>query len=194
MLALFEYAPLILFFIIYKTVDIFWATGVLIAASIIQLAYFHFKQGKVETKHWILFGLAVGLGSLTIAFQDEQFIKWKATLVYAGFGLTLLVSRYLFKANLMERMLMGVFNSSMESEQKIEVPKKIWDKINLFWIAILFSIAVVNIYVAYNFSLDFWVNFKVFGLTAVTFVCFIITIAMVYKYLPDEDNVKKKTN
>ncbi len=187
MLALFEYAPLILFFIIYKTVDIFWATGVLIAGSILQIAYYYFKQGKVETKHWVMFGLAVGLGSLTILFQDDQFIKWKATLVYAGFAMTLIVSRYVFKRNLMQKIFSGIIGNVLEENQKFEVPTALWDKLNTFWIFVLASIAVVNIYVAYNFSLDFWVNFKVFGLTGVTFVCLIITMVSLFKYFPDEE-------
>ena len=187
MLALFEYAPLILFFILYKTMDIFWATSVLIGASILQIAYYFFIEKKVATKHWVLFGLAVGLGSLTILFQDEQFIKWKATVVYAGFATILLASRYIFKKNLMAKMLGSILESSNESKAKIEIPKALWDKVNLMWCVFLYLIAVVNIYIAYTFSLDFWVNFKVFGITVATFIALIITIAMLYKYLPEDE-------
>ena len=192
MLALFEYAPLILFFILYKTMDIFWATSVLIGASVLQIAYYFFTEKKVATKHWVLFGLAVGLGSLTILFQDEQFIKWKATVVYAGFATILLASRYFFKKNLMAKMLGSILASTNDTGQKIEVPKPLWDKINLFWSAFLYLIAAVNIYVAYTFSLDFWVNFKVFGITAATFVALIITIVMLYQYLPDDEEPKSE--
>ncbi|MFY8349707.1 inner membrane-spanning protein YciB [Pseudoalteromonas sp. SSM20] len=192
MLALFEYAPLILFFILYKTMDIFWATGVLISASILQIAYYFFIEKKVATKHWVLFGLAVGLGSLTILFQDEQFIKWKATVVYAGFATILLASRYFFKKNLMAKMLGSILASTNDTGQKIEVPEPLWDKINLLWSAFLYLIAVVNIYVAYAFSLDFWVNFKVFGITAATFIALIVTIAMLYQYLPDDEEQKSE--
>lgn len=192
MLALFEYAPLILFFILYKTMDIFWATGVLISASILQIAYYFFIEKKVATKHWVLFGLAVGLGSLTILFQDEQFIKWKATVVYAGFATILLASRYVFKKNLMAKMLGSILASTNDTGQKIEVPEPLWDKINLLWSAFLYLIAVVNIYVAYAFSLDFWVNFKVFGITAATFIALIVTIAMLYQYLPDDEEQKSE--
>lgn len=192
MLALFEYAPLILFFILYKTMDIFWATGVLISASILQIAYYFFIEKKVATKHWVLFGLAVGLGSLTILFQDEQFIKWKATVVYAGFATILLASRYVFKKNLMAKMLGSILASTNDTGQKIEVPEPLWDKINLLWSAFLYLIAAVNIYVAYAFSLDFWVNFKVFGITAATFIALIVTIAMLYQYLPDDEEQKSE--
>lgn len=187
MLILFEYAPLILFFLVYKFVDIFWATGVLIAAACIQIVYYKFAKGRIETKHWILFGLAVGLGSLTIIFHDERFIKWKATLVYLGFAVTLIVSRYGFKQNLIEKMFSSVLNNAIEGDHKIDVPKNVWERVNWFWISILLIIAAVNLLVANYFSTDVWVNVKVFGFTAVTFVAFIITIVMLYKYLPQDD-------
>lgn len=193
MLVLFEYAPLILFFLVYKFVDIFWATGVLIAAACAQILYYKFAKGQVETKHWILFGLAVGLGSLTIIFHDERFIKWKATLVYLGFAITLIVSRYAFQKNLIEKMFTSVLNNAIEGDQKISVPTAVWERINWFWICILFAIAGVNLLVANYFSTDVWVNVKVFGFTAVTFVAFIVTVVMLYKYLPqDEEEPEQK--
>ena len=187
MLALFEYAPLILFFILYKTVDIFWATAVLIGASVLQISYYFFIEKKVATKHWVLFGLAVGLGSLTILFQDEQFIKWKATVVYAGFATVLVISRYLFQKNLMAKMLGSILQGAMEGDVKIDIPNATWDKVNLFWTILLYVIAVLNIYIAYQFSLDFWVNFKVFGITILTFIALMATLIMLYKYLPDDE-------
>ncbi len=186
--ALLEYIPLILFFVTFKLVDIFWATGVLIATSTLQVAFYYFKDGKVATKHWIFFAIALVLGTMTLIFHDEAFIKWKATVIYAGFGFTLLISRYLLKKNLMEKMLSSLLNSASESKQELSVPKLLWDQINLLWTVIVFGISLLNLYIAYNFSLDFWVNFKVFGLTAITFVCIIITISMLYKYLPQEDS------
>lgn len=192
MLALFEYAPLILFFILYKTVDIFWATAVLIGASVLQISYYFFIEKKVATKHWVLFGLAVGLGSLTILFQDEQFIKWKATVVYAGFATVLVISRYLFQKNLMAKMLGSILQGAMEGDVKIDIPNATWDKVNLFWTILLYVIAVLNIYIAYQFSLDFWVNFKVFGITILTFIALMATLIMLYKYLPDDEEQSKE--
>ncbi|MDP4982076.1 inner membrane-spanning protein YciB [Pseudoalteromonas tunicata] len=184
---LLEYIPLIAFFAVYKLVDIFWATGVLIGLSALQLGYGYFKDGKIATRHLVMFSIALVLGSLTILFHDEQFIKWKATFIYAGLGGTLLISRYFFKKNLVEKMLTSILANAMENQQKLEVPRQVWDKINAFWMVLLFCVAALNIYIAYQYSLDFWVNFKVFGLTAITFVAFIITMIMLYKYFPEEE-------
>ncbi|SFD25863.1 inner membrane-spanning protein YciB [Pseudoalteromonas denitrificans] len=190
--ALIEYIPLILFFATFKLVDIFWATGVLIGTSTLQVAFYYFKDGKVATKTWVFFGIALVLGSMTLIFHDEAFIKWKATVIYFAFFLTLLVSRYLLKKNLMEKMLTSILKNASDTEQELNIPKTLWDKINLMWAAITLFISVLNIYIAYNFSLDFWVNFKVFGLMGITFVFIFITIMMLFKYLPEEEPEKKK--
>ncbi|MFU2509049.1 inner membrane-spanning protein YciB [Pseudoalteromonas sp. ASV78] len=185
--ALIEFIPLVLFFAVFKLVDIYWATALLMGTTLIQVAYCYFKTGKVPTRLWLFFAIAVILGTLTLVFHDEQFVKWKATIIYAVLSLTLLISRYFMGKNLVKQALSAVLNNATETEQAISVPEPLWDKLNLLWIAITAAIAALNIYIAYNFSLDFWVNFKVFGLMAITFISIFATIIMLYKYLPDED-------
>ncbi|WP_105190255.1 inner membrane-spanning protein YciB [Pseudoalteromonas sp. T1lg48] len=197
MSTLIEYIPLILFFAVYKMVDIYWATAVLIAACAIQMAYAYFKEGKIGTRHWVFFAIALVLGTMTILFRDEHFIQWKATFVYAILALTLIVSRCFFNKNLVQKALMGLLDSVAEkqndtntdaSPESILVPQKVWEQLNVFWVVLFSAIAALNIYVAYNFSLDFWVNFKVFGLMGITFVAIIFTIARLYRYFPDEQS------
>ncbi|PAJ73919.1 intracellular septation protein A [Pseudoalteromonas sp. NBT06-2] len=190
MQALIEYIPLILFFATFKLVDIFWATGVLIGTSVLQVAYYYFKDGKVATKTWVFFGIALILGSMTLIFHDEAFIKWKATVIYFIFCTTLLISRYVLNKNLMQKMLTSILKNASDTKQEIDIPKAVWDKINLMWVAITLFISGLNIYIAYNFSLDFWVNFKIFGLTGISFVFIFITIMMLFKYLPEESDKK----
>jgi intracellular septation protein len=185
--AFIEYIPLILFFAVFKLVDIYWATALLIGTTFIQVAYSYFKTGKVPTRQWIFFGIAAVFGTLTLVFHDEQFIKWKATIIYAGLSVTLLISRYILSANLVKKALSSILENANDTKQTITVPEPLWDKLNIMWISITAGIAALNIYIAYNFSLDFWVNFKVFGLMGITFVCIFITILMLFKYLPQED-------
>ncbi|MBQ4857487.1 septation protein IspZ [Pseudoalteromonas sp. MMG007] len=189
--ALIEYIPLILFFAVFKLVDIYWATGLLMATTLIQVAYSYFKHGNVPTRQWIFFGIAAVFGSLTLVFHDEQYIKWKATIIYAGLSLTLLVSRYVLNKNLVKKALSSILENANDSKLEIKVPEPLWNKLNLMWVAITAGIAVLNIYIAYNFSLDFWVNFKVFGLMGITFVSIFATIIALYKYLPDEEEPAK---
>ena len=67
-------------------------------------------------------------------------------------------------------MLKTAAEKQGEKELKVDVPKSVYEKLNTIWFVFLISIAVLNLYVAYNFSLDFWVNFKVFGLAIATFI------------------------
>lgn len=191
--ALIEYIPLILFFAVFKLVDIYWATGLLMVTTLIQVAYSYFKHGHVPARQWLFFAIAAVFGTLTLVLHDEQYIKWKATLIYAGLSLTLLISRYVLNKNLVKKALSSILENANDSKQAIEVPEPVWNKLNLMWVAITAGIAVLNIYIAYNFSLDFWVNFKVFGLMAITFVSILITIFALYKYFPDEEEPQSKT-
>ncbi|WP_440055860.1 inner membrane-spanning protein YciB [Pseudoalteromonas sp. T1lg65] len=190
MTAIIEYLPLILFFAVYKFADIFWATGVLILASLIQMTHQYIKHKKVSRRHWVFFAVAVVLGGLTIAFQDEHYIMWKATIVYGLTGAALLVSRYFFNKNLVKSALEGVLKQVAEKENAelaIELPEKDCDQLNLFWAGLLFFISGLNLYIAYNFSLDFWVNFKVFGFITITFLAIIYTLFKVHKYFPEDE-------
>ena len=103
----------------------------------------------------------------------------------------LLVSRYILNKNLVKKALSAILENANDTNKKIVVPEPLWDKLNLMWVAITAGIAALNIYIAYNFSLDFWVNFKVFGLMAITFVSIFATIITLYKYLPDDDEAVK---
>jgi len=191
--AIIEYIPLILFFAVFKLVDIYWATAVLMLTTLIQVAYCYFKEGKVPTRHWVFFAIAVVLGTLTLVFHDEQFVQWKATIVYAILSFTLLFSRYVLGKNLVKKALSSILENASESKQEVIVPDSLWNKLNLFWVAVTAGISALNIYIAYNFSLDFWVNFKVFGLMGITFVCVLATIILLFKYLPeDEENTDTK--
>ena len=72
------------------------------------------------------------------------------------------------------------------------MPESIWNKLNLAWAIFFATCGLLNWYVAFNFSLETWVNFKVFGLTALTFVFAIGSVLSLYKYMPDEQAEEKK--
>lgn len=177
MQAIFEYIPLILFFVIYKFYDIYAATGVLIVGAALHILYFIVTRQKVPTKNWIIFGLIAGFGGLTIFLQDDTFLKWKVTIINEFFALALLVSQYVFKKNLIKQ-LMG---------EALELPEEIWNKLNLSWVGFFAFCGALNAYIAFNFSQEVWVNFKVFGLMGLTFVFAIGSIMALYKYFPQED-------
>lgn len=174
---LIDFIPLIIFFILFKTSGIFIATGALIAVTAVQVALTWFIYKKVEKMQLVTFVLVTVFGGLTIFLHDENFIKWKVTIIYAIFALALLISQFMGKP-LIKSML----------GKEIILPESIWLRINLAWSVFFVVCAIVNIYIAFNFPLDIWVDFKVFGLLALTLLFTFLTGGYIYRHLPKSDN------
>ncbi|WP_417614621.1 septation protein A [Oceanisphaera sp.] len=168
---LLEFIPLIIFFAVYKTVDIYAATAALMGATCVQMLFFWFKHKKLEKMHLITLALVLFFGGLTMFFQDDAFIKWKVTAVNGLFALGLLVSRYGFRKNLIKQML----------GKEMTLPDSIWDKANLAWVGFFAVCGALNVYVAFSLSQEVWVNFKVFGLLGMTLLFTFATAIYLYR-------------
>jgi len=136
-----------------KLAPILLATVVVIAATVAQIIYVHFRHGKVDKMLWVSLVLVVVFGGLTLAFQNEAFIKWKPTILYWVFAGSMTFSAYVLKKNPIKAML----------GEQMTLPEPIWCKLNLAWIVFFLAMGVLNLFVAFNFSTDTWVNFKLFG-------------------------------
>lgn len=161
---IFDFFPIVIFFIAYKIGGIYTATAAFILASCVQMSLYWYLHHRFEKMHVITFILGVLLGGATLFFHDEMFIKWKPTVIYWVFTLVFVASQYIGKKSVLERMM----------ESNITLPKPVWLKLNLSW-AIFFAVmGFVNLYVIYNFSTNAWVNFKLFGMLGITFVFVIL--------------------
>lgn len=175
---LFDLFPVILFFIAYKMYDIYIATGVAIVATIVQVGYLYARYRKVEKIHLITLALIVILGGATILLQDEAFIAWKPTIVNWGFAAVFLASHYMFgNKPIVRRMMEGL----------IQMPDPIWMRLSYMWIAFFVFSGVINLWVYYNFSLDAWVNFKLFGLMGLTFAFILIQGLYISRYTQQDE-------
>ncbi|MBM3343197.1 MAG: septation protein A [Betaproteobacteria bacterium] len=150
---LFELFPIILFFAVYKLYGIYEATAVAIAATFLQIGWVRFKHGKVEPKLWASLALIVVFGGATLLLHNETFIKWKPSVLYWLFGAVIWGAALAFKKNLIRVMM----------AKQIELPEPVWGRLLYSWIAFFALMGVLNLYVAYYFSTDAWVNFKLFG-------------------------------
>ncbi len=171
---LFEFIPIILFFIAYKLYDIYVATGVVIVATLILVTINWFKYKKVEPMQWVTLGLILVMGGATIYLQNEQFIKWKLTVIEWLFGLAFLGSQFFGKKTFVERM-MGA---------SLELPAAVWKKLNLLWSTFFIGVGFINIYVIQNFSTDDWVTFKTFGVPGLMVLFIIVQMIFIYKHIP----------
>jgi len=129
---LFDFFPILLFFIAYKLEGIFVATAVAIAASFLQVGLYWLKHRRFETSHLVTLVLIAVFGGLTLFLQDEAFIKWKPTVINWLFAAVFIGSQYIGKKTIVERM-MGT---------SLTLPDFVWVRLNASW-AIFFSLWVL---------------------------------------------------
>ncbi|MEY3626505.1 MAG: septation protein A [Limnohabitans sp.] len=148
-----DFFPILLFFLVFKTLGIYAATAVAIVATVAQIAWLRWRNGRVEAMQWLSLGVIVVFGGATLVAQDDTFIKWKPTVLYWLMGGGLLVAEYVFKRNGI-RALMG---------SQLDLPDNVWRHLLHAWAGFFSVMGVINLWVAYHFDTDTWVNFKLFG-------------------------------
>ncbi len=163
---LFDYFPIICFFAAYKFSNIYTATAVTIGASLLQLTVYWVIHRRFESLHALTFVFIVVLGGSTLLFHKDIFIKWKPSVIYWIFAITLISSQFFSAKTLMERML----------SNKINLSTRIWRRLNMSWAIFFALLGFLNLYVVYHFDTNVWVNFKLFGTLGIMLV-FIIAQA-----------------
>jgi len=197
---LFDLFPIILFFVAYQvgeknpenatawlaalgiTLDggakpgVFLATVVAIAATFMQIGWVWIKHRKVDTMLWVSLGLIVVFGGATLLLHDETFIKWKPTVLYWLFALSLGLAPILFERNLIRLMM----------EKQVSLPDAVWTRLNLGWAGFFTFMGLANLWVAMNFSTDAWVNFKMFGSLGLMLVFIIGQTVYLSRHIKEE--------
>jgi intracellular septation protein len=187
--AFIDFIPVILFFIAYKFYDIYVATAVVIVASVLQAGYVYLTEKRIPGMLLASTGLIVLLGVATLILQDDNFIKWKPTVVNWLFAAVFIASLYIGAKPLLQRMMEGAFE---------HLPLTVWQRMSWVWALFFISVGIINLWVAYTFDTDTWVNFKLFGLLAITFVFIIAQSLYLMKihqeYMPEaeEDQHQEK--
>ena len=148
----FDFLPVIVFFVAYKFAGIFTATALAIVTSIAMIAWSLARGHKVANMQWASFAIILVFGGATLLLHDETFIKWKPSVLYWLSGAAFL-GGLAFRANLV-RAVIGA---------DIVLPERIWTQLALAWGLFFIALGTLNLWVAYNFSTDTWVNFKLFG-------------------------------
>jgi intracellular septation protein len=171
-----EYAPLILFFAAYKLTDIYVATAVAIVASVVAIAYTWFSTKKVTAMQWLSLAIIVIFGGATLLLRDETFIKFKPTALYGALALTLLFGKLVMKRD---------WISVLFKQANVNAPASVWTRLTFLWVVFFGFMAALNAYVATNFSLDTWVNFKVWWAMGIFFVFMIGNVLLLSRYMSD---------
>jgi len=198
---LFDLFPIILFFAAFKFGDanpetttawlgalgivldngakpgVFLATAVAIVATFGQIGWVKLRHGKVDKMLWISLGIIVVFGGATLLLHDENFIKWKPTVLYWLFATVLVLSATLFRKNLIKAMM----------EKQVTLPEPVWSRLNLSWATFFGVMGFANIYVAFNFSTDTWVNFKLFGTMGLMLAFVVLQGLLLAKYVEEKE-------
>jgi len=159
-----------------KQAPILLATVVVIAATVAQIAWVHFRHGKVDKMLWVSLVLVSFFGGMTLIFQDETFIKWKPTILYWVFAGSMAFGALVLKKNAIKAML----------GEQMTLPEAVWSKVNFSWVAFFIFMGVLNLVIAFNFPTDIWVNFKLFGGMGLLLVFVVGQGMLLSKYVEEE--------
>jgi intracellular septation protein len=160
-----------------KEAPVLLSTLVVIAATALQVAWLKTRGKKIDTMLWVSLGLIVVLGGATVWFHNETFIKWKPSVLYWVMALALWASANLFGKDILRKMI----------GDQLKLPDPIWKRLTLLWCAFFAVMGVINILVAYNFSTDSWVNYKLFGGTGLMILFMIGQGLYVSRHIEEED-------
>lgn len=168
--------PILLFFVAFKTHGIYVATAAAMIATTVQILWSKFRHGKIDAMLWISFVVVGVFGGATLMLHNETFIKVKPTVLYWLFASILMISQLVFHKNLMRRLL----------HEKLALPVHAWNRLNMIWVLFFFALGFINLYVAFTFSTDTWVDFKLFGFSSMIFLFILAQGAWLFKYLDEK--------
>jgi len=183
---LFDFFPIALFFITFKFYDdpqegVLAATAVAMIASALQVLLFWLKNKRVEKMHIVTLVLITVLGAATLILKDPVFIKWKPTAVNWMFAIAFLGSQFIGEHPIVKRMM----------SHAVELPEAVWHKLNYAWVIFFTAMGFANLYVAFNFNLSIWVDFKTYGMLGLTIMFVILQAIYLAKHMPE---AKPETN
>ena len=150
---LLDFLPILLFFGAFKLADIYVATGVLMAATVVQMAITYAIERRLQTMQKATLVLILVFGTLTLVLQDDRFIKWKPTVLYGAMSLAMAVALLGFRKNFLHMML----------GSQLTLPPQVWRNLSVAWIGYCLFMSALNAYVAVYFSTEAWINFKLWG-------------------------------
>lgn len=177
---LLDFFPVILFFVAFKVADIYWATAVAIVATVVQIGWLRLRTGKTEPMQWLSLGVILLFGGATLLAHNETFIKWKPTVLYWLMGGALLLGQLVWRKNFLQLLM----------SSQMSLPDPAWRAMNWSWTAFFVVMGVLNLWVAYSFSTDTWVNFKLFGGIGLMFLFILAQALYLGRYLKAEDGGK----
>jgi intracellular septation protein len=212
MKALFDFFPVLVFFLTFKFYEslpdsviemanqlpfveltagnskdaIFMATLAIIIATLLQNIFHWLVYRRLEKMHLISLGILLIFGTLTLILKNPDYIAWKVTIFNWIFAGVILGSFFIGEKPLIERMM----------SHAISVPKQVWKKVNLSWGIFFIIVGALNLIVYEIYAkglddIDTWVNFKMFGILGLTLIFMIGQGIYISRHAEEIEEVKK---
>ena len=178
---LYDFLPVLLFFLAFKIYGIYVATVVGILATAIQVLLTITLRKKIDKQQIVTLGVFCVFGGLTLYFHNPMFVKWKPSVIFWLFGIIFLLSQFIGQKPIIQRMMEKLI------EDKATLPRMVWTKMNIAWTIFFLTLGTINIFVAYNFSTDAWVNFKFYGILGMLLLFSFFQALYLSKHLSDEN-------
>jgi len=181
-----EFLLLVIFFVAFKMYDIYIATITIMVGATLQVIFTRIFSGKYEKKQLIILAMLYVFGGMTVYFHDPIFIKWKPTFVFGILGLVVFFSNFIGKKPMMQRVIEHAFADNKNAE----VPLNVWKKLNMAWAIFFIVLGTSNVFVAYYFSTNTWVHFKLYGVLSALIIFSLAQSIFLSKYLSLEGGQK----
>lgn len=180
---LFDFFPVLLFFIVFKSHEdqvegMLAATAALIAATIIQMSYNWLRHKKLEKMHIVTLVLVIIFGGATIYFKEPQFLIWKVTIANWLFAVVFYASHFIGnKTPIVKRMM----------QANLSMPEQAWNRLSISWVLFFVLTGVINLLVAHFYSFDIWVDFKLFGILGLTLLFVIAQGVFLSRHIKEDE-------
>ncbi len=186
---LFDFFPILLFFITFKSHEdqiegMVTATGVLIMATLFQVSFNWLKHRKIEKMHIITLVLVIIFGGATIYFKEPSYLIWKVTIANWLFAIVFFASHFIGHKPIIKRMM----------DHMIQLPESVWTKLSLSWISFFTALGILNLFIGFNYDFDTWVDFKFYGLMGLTLAFTILQSIFISKYIQPEPEADSEPN
>ncbi|MCD6038822.1 MAG: yciB [Gammaproteobacteria bacterium] len=174
---LYDFFVVLVFFVTFKFYGIYAATAAGIGSSVLQVAVTRVFRKKYDKKQLMVTAIFLVFGGMTLYFHDPIFVKWKPTILFWIFGFAFIISQFIGKQSLTQRMMGHIV------EEKKSVPNIVWRRLNLAWSLFFFSLGAINIFVVYHFTTEVWVNFKLYGIFTAMLLFGLVQAFFLTRYL-----------
>lgn len=172
-----DFIPLLFFFIAFKVLGIFPATMVLLVATVVVYGGIWIATRHLERNQLITLIATLAFGGITLLLHDVTYLKWKATVINWIFALIFLGSHFIGDKVIIQRML----------GHAITAPTAVWKKLNIAWVIFFICSGALNLYIAFHWSMDNWLSFKVFGNLGITLLFVVAQTIYLRPYLQHAD-------